>query len=154
MWRCIASLGRPVDPDVHSQNPGDSSHVAHGPPPSVPPLDERLPLGRAGHDDGRHLRRRGADGVELAGPFRRHHQHRRPAGGDDSAEVAAGKQRVDRRRDGADAHGGEEDVVELDRVEHHHRHSLLRGDAEAAQPGGRGGDLVEQLGVGDACAGG
>ena len=79
----------------------------------------------------------------------RHHQNPGPACGDDAADVATGQQRIHRRRDGADAHGGEEDVVELDRVEHHHRHALLRGDAEAAQPGRRGGDLVEQLGVGD-----
>ena len=149
MCRCMASFGRPVDPDVHSQNPGDSSHVAHGSPPSAPPdwsaSHSEEPVTITVDTSGAAARMlsssvaRSADTTSTRGA----------AGGDGRPDVPSGQHRIDRCRHGADAEGAEEDVVELDRVEHHHRHALFGGDAEAAQSGRRGGDLVEQLGVGD-----
>ena len=62
------------------------------------PADERVPLGRAGHDHGLDLGRRGTDRVDLAGPLGRDDQHAGAAVGDDGAQVAAGQQRVHRRR--------------------------------------------------------
>ena len=70
----------------------------------------------------------------------------------ESARSRGGQQRVQRQRDGADPHRGEEGDDELDAVEQHERHALLGPHAESPQAARRAANEVVQLRVRDTAA--
>ncbi len=160
----MASFGRPVVPDVQSQKPGESSQVAYGSPSagSAPSTASKLAAVRrpsagsgpspttmtcasSGARSTRSEVGRDARSAETA-------TTRRPGLGDREPEIGGGQQRVQRQRDSADPHRGEEGDDELDAVEQHERHALLGPHAESPQAARRAADEVVQLRVRDAAA--
>ena len=155
-WRCIASFGRPVVPEVHSQNDGDSADVPSQAP--SPPLSENVRPTWSGcvavgvgsnsnqvgevrcliaQRDDQGFRIAGDDGTARASVTR------------DGDQIARWQERIDGSATAPMRIGARIADGELRPVPQDHQDPLFGPDAEPAETARCRSDRVEQLRIAD-----